>query len=246
MVARRGRAAVVADGGVRAGDMDVAILYDHFTPFVLMQLEEFGFCGGGGGRLRGRGAVADQHAWGAARGGVPPRHERNRGRRPPGEGHGREPDTGGRAGTRDCGDGGAYVRADTHGAHGACDAGWLGGSLCRSGGACGFGCVGSGSGRLGGGFYGACDLGGLGGILPISQPGDFHRPCDLDAVRRARSPGDFHRLCDPGDLYRSRRFGDLPSSTTPVALTASVTSRTPTAPTTLTDPVTPTPLSSDG
>ncbi|ARF56495.1 lipid-transfer protein [Streptomyces gilvosporeus] len=25
-------------------DIDVAILYDHFTPFVLMQLEEFGFC----------------------------------------------------------------------------------------------------------------------------------------------------------------------------------------------------------
>ncbi|WP_381567489.1 lipid-transfer protein [Streptomyces eurythermus] len=28
-------------------DIDVAILYDHFTPFVLMQLEEFGFCGRG-------------------------------------------------------------------------------------------------------------------------------------------------------------------------------------------------------
>ncbi|MFE3328524.1 lipid-transfer protein [Streptomyces sp. NPDC059176] len=26
------------------GDVDVAVLYDHFTPFVLMQLEEFGFC----------------------------------------------------------------------------------------------------------------------------------------------------------------------------------------------------------
>jgi acetyl-CoA acetyltransferase len=25
----------------------VGILYDHFTPFVLMQLEEFGFCGKG-------------------------------------------------------------------------------------------------------------------------------------------------------------------------------------------------------
>ncbi|MHB9759973.1 lipid-transfer protein [Streptomyces sp. BYX5S] len=25
-------------------DIDVGILYDHFTPFVLMQLEEFGFC----------------------------------------------------------------------------------------------------------------------------------------------------------------------------------------------------------
>ncbi len=27
--------------------MDVAILYDHFTPYVLMQLEELGFCGPG-------------------------------------------------------------------------------------------------------------------------------------------------------------------------------------------------------
>jgi acetyl-CoA acetyltransferase len=29
------------------GDMDTAVLYDHFTPFVLMQLEELGFCGRG-------------------------------------------------------------------------------------------------------------------------------------------------------------------------------------------------------
>lgn len=29
------------------GDIDVGILYDHFTPYVLMQLEEFGFCGRG-------------------------------------------------------------------------------------------------------------------------------------------------------------------------------------------------------
>ncbi|GAA1687753.1 lipid-transfer protein [Streptomyces yatensis] len=33
--------------GVTPADVDVAILYDHFTPFVLMQLEEFGFCGRG-------------------------------------------------------------------------------------------------------------------------------------------------------------------------------------------------------
>ncbi|HEY4331844.1 MAG TPA: hypothetical protein VGM78_04720, partial [Ilumatobacteraceae bacterium] len=33
--------------GLGAGDIDVAILYDHFTPYVLMQLEEFGFCGRG-------------------------------------------------------------------------------------------------------------------------------------------------------------------------------------------------------
>jgi acetyl-CoA acetyltransferase len=30
--------------GLKPADIDVGILYDHFTPFVLMQLEEFGFC----------------------------------------------------------------------------------------------------------------------------------------------------------------------------------------------------------
>ena len=33
--------------GLRPEDMQAAILYDHFTPFVLMQLEELGFCGRG-------------------------------------------------------------------------------------------------------------------------------------------------------------------------------------------------------
>ncbi|CAL9492984.1 lipid-transfer protein [Streptomyces sp. enrichment culture] len=33
--------------GCGPGDIDVAILYDHFTPFVLMQLEAYGFCGPG-------------------------------------------------------------------------------------------------------------------------------------------------------------------------------------------------------
>jgi acetyl-CoA acetyltransferase len=33
--------------GIGTDDIDVAILYDHFSPFVLMQLEEFGFCGRG-------------------------------------------------------------------------------------------------------------------------------------------------------------------------------------------------------
>lgn len=35
------------NSGLAPADIDVAILYDHFTPFVLMQLEEFGFCGPG-------------------------------------------------------------------------------------------------------------------------------------------------------------------------------------------------------
>jgi len=43
---------VVADelwtsSGLRPSDIQTAILYDHFTPYVLMQLEEFGFCGRG-------------------------------------------------------------------------------------------------------------------------------------------------------------------------------------------------------
>ncbi|MDQ1037389.1 acetyl-CoA acetyltransferase [Streptomyces sp. V3I8] len=33
--------------GLRPAGIDVGILYDHFTPFVLTQLEEFGFCGPG-------------------------------------------------------------------------------------------------------------------------------------------------------------------------------------------------------
>ncbi|MGW6692540.1 lipid-transfer protein [Rhodococcus sp. NPDC054953] len=33
--------------GLRPQDMDMAVLYDHFTPYVLMQLEDLGFCGRG-------------------------------------------------------------------------------------------------------------------------------------------------------------------------------------------------------
>ena len=44
--------AVVADklwsvSGLTPGDIQTAFLYDHFTPFVLVQLEELGFCGRG-------------------------------------------------------------------------------------------------------------------------------------------------------------------------------------------------------
>ena len=46
---------VVADelwgsSGLAPTDIQTAILYDHFTPYVLMQLEEFGFCGRGEGK----------------------------------------------------------------------------------------------------------------------------------------------------------------------------------------------------
>jgi acetyl-CoA acetyltransferase len=35
------------DSGLRAADIQTAFLYDHFTPFVFVQLEELGFCGRG-------------------------------------------------------------------------------------------------------------------------------------------------------------------------------------------------------
>ncbi|GHG59831.1 lipid-transfer protein [Streptomyces griseocarneus] len=54
VVARR----LWADSGLRPADIDVGILYDHFTPYVLMQLEEFGFCAPGeGGAFVASGAL---------------------------------------------------------------------------------------------------------------------------------------------------------------------------------------------
>jgi acetyl-CoA acetyltransferase len=35
--------------GITPADVDVALLYDHFSPMVLMQLEDYGFCGIGEG-----------------------------------------------------------------------------------------------------------------------------------------------------------------------------------------------------
>jgi acetyl-CoA acetyltransferase len=36
-----------ATAGLGPADIQTAVIYDHFTPFVLCQLEEFGFCGRG-------------------------------------------------------------------------------------------------------------------------------------------------------------------------------------------------------
>ncbi len=36
-----------ATAGIGPADVQTAVIYDHFTPFVLCQLEEFGFCGRG-------------------------------------------------------------------------------------------------------------------------------------------------------------------------------------------------------
>ncbi len=36
-----------AQSGLGPDDVQTAVIYDHFTPFVLVQLEEFGFCGRG-------------------------------------------------------------------------------------------------------------------------------------------------------------------------------------------------------
>jgi acetyl-CoA acetyltransferase len=38
------------DADLTPADMQLAILYDHFTPLVLMQLEALGFCGPGEGK----------------------------------------------------------------------------------------------------------------------------------------------------------------------------------------------------
>ncbi len=71
--------------GLKPTDIQTAVLYDHFTPFTLIQLEELGFCGKGeakdfiaDGAIEVGGRLPDQHPRRSARRGLHPRHERNR------------------------------------------------------------------------------------------------------------------------------------------------------------------------
>jgi acetyl-CoA acetyltransferase len=59
--------------GLSAKDMDVALIYDHFSPMVLMQMEDYGFCAKGEGSdyvLSGK-LRYDAATQGAVNGGVP-------------------------------------------------------------------------------------------------------------------------------------------------------------------------------
>jgi len=64
---------VWAQSGLSAKDMDVALLYDHFSAMVLMQLEDYGFCERGEGNdyvLAGK-LRYDPETRGGVNGGVP-------------------------------------------------------------------------------------------------------------------------------------------------------------------------------
>ena len=79
------------DSGLKPTDIQTAFLYDHFTPFVFVQLEELGFCGRGEAKdfatvenALARRDPADQHERRTARRGLHPRHERHHRRSSPG------------------------------------------------------------------------------------------------------------------------------------------------------------------
>jgi acetyl-CoA acetyltransferase len=51
---------VYAMAGVQAQDIDAAMFFDHFSPAVLLSLEDYGFCARGGS---GAFVAAGKHAW---------------------------------------------------------------------------------------------------------------------------------------------------------------------------------------
>ncbi len=86
------------DRGIRRDDIDVAMIYDAFSPILLMQLEALGFCGIGeakdfiaDGNLAIDGSLAEQHQRRAHRRGLHPRAEPRARGDPPAAGHRGEP-----------------------------------------------------------------------------------------------------------------------------------------------------------
>ena len=95
--------------GLGPDDVDVALIYDHFTPMVLMQLEDYGFCGiGEGGAVRRVGhhplagrLAAGQHARRQPVRGVHHRHDPREGSRRADARHRGQPGRGRRGRARD-------------------------------------------------------------------------------------------------------------------------------------------------
>ena len=80
--------------GLKPTDIQTAILYDHFTPFMLIQLEELGFCGRGeakdfiaDGAIEIGGRLPINTHGGQLGEALHPRHERHRRRRAPAAWH---------------------------------------------------------------------------------------------------------------------------------------------------------------
>src|SRR5262249_20909488 len=98
--------------GVGPDDIDVAEIYDHFTPLVLMGLEDFGFCKPGesgpfvaDGNIRPEGPLPVNTHGGNPGGGVPAGGDTGARGSAPAAGDRRKPDrrSRGRAGGRGCG-----------------------------------------------------------------------------------------------------------------------------------------------
>ena len=91
-----------ARAGLAPADVDVAEIYENFSPLVFLVLEAYGFCGPGeapafiaDGNIDPGGALP-QHPRRLVGRGVHPRDQQHPGRRPPGARRRRQPGTGGR------------------------------------------------------------------------------------------------------------------------------------------------------